>query len=60
MTSGSRGERPEGGGRRLGEERAHGPRLAQKSLHGCELLICSKCEASMYFKVLSLGKKGKV
>jgi hypothetical protein len=27
------GERAEGGGRALGEERAHGPRLMEKSLH---------------------------
>jgi hypothetical protein len=34
MTGGRRGKRTESGGGRLGEERAHGPRLSQKSLHG--------------------------
>jgi hypothetical protein len=39
MASGSRGKRAEGGGRGLVEERAHGPRLAQKSLHGGQWLM---------------------
>jgi hypothetical protein len=60
MTSGSRGERPEGGGGRLGEERAHGPRLAQKSLHGGQMFICSKYGASIYLRVRFFGRKGKV
>jgi hypothetical protein len=44
VTGGGRGKRAESGGGRLVEERAHCPRLAQKSLHDGQLLGRSKSE----------------
>jgi hypothetical protein len=44
VAGGRGGERAEGGGRGLREERAHGPRLAQKSLHVGQWRIQCVCE----------------
>jgi hypothetical protein len=44
VAGGRGGERAEGGGRGLREERAHGPRLAQKSLHVGQWRIQYVCE----------------
>jgi hypothetical protein len=45
VAGGRRGKRAEGGGGCLREERAHGPRLAQKSLHVGQWRIWCESEA---------------